>query len=187
MKLDEEQAGLVERILNEIDPRGFPQGRGADRIPSSSDARIVAETMAAGGRMLLTSDERTIDRAEVNRWARENGERMGFPAQDVVFQADQVLWSWAESRQGHERLMQAGLLACWPTDDNAPARDVLKVTIGTISAMRRGEGGKLRETANRLVWGLEQHSHPERMVEETRASFPSPTVETDRRHPTYRR
>ena len=41
MKLDEAQAGLVERILNEIDPRGFPQGRGADGIPYSSDEVLI--------------------------------------------------------------------------------------------------------------------------------------------------
>ena len=185
VKLEEKQEGLVERILSEIDAKGFPR-TAPERIPETVDARIVAESMALGAQMLLTSDTRTIERAEVNRWAREHGEGMGFPAQDVVFQADQVMWSWAESPEGHERLMKAGLLACWPPNDNASAREVVEKALATISAMRRGTGAKLIETADRLVYGLESHPDPERLVEEARETFPSRTVETDRQHPSYR-
>ena len=51
--------------------------------------------------------------------------------------------------------------------------------------MSRGSGGKLQEAAARLLNGLEQHEDPEKLVERTRARFPSATIETDRFHLTY--
>ena len=66
---------------------------------------------------------------------------MGFPAQNVVFQADQVMWAWAESPEGHERLMKAGLLACWPANDDASPKEVVQMT--SRRSMRcEGDGSK---------------------------------------------
>ena len=87
--------------------------------------------------MLLTSDERTIDRAEVNRWARENGERMGFPAQDVVFQADQVLWSWAETA---------------PSERRAPRR--VGQGLGGAARSATGDRAQCGDSCARRAWGV---------------------------------
>ena len=84
-----------------------------------------------------------------------------------------------------ERWIQAGLLACWPSANNAPAGAVLDSTEEGIGRMTRGDGGKLRHAGQRLLNGLRKHPDPDGLVERTRRRLPSPTVESDRRHPTY--
>jgi hypothetical protein len=135
--------------------------------------------------MLLTSNMRTIDRSEVNRWAVENGKALGFKPEPVLFHADATLVSWTAEPAQLERWIQAGMIACWPREDDAPTMTVIDRTLEGIGAMSRGSGGKLQDAAARLVNGLEQHDDPEALVERTRARLPSATVETDRFHPTY--
>ena len=175
---------LREEILAKIDPRCFPN-TDADDIPDLHDATIVAESLAIGSKMLLTSNLRTIDRVEVNEWAKANGDRIGFNAEDVLYPADATLVEWTRSTEGLERWIQAGMLACWPRDNEASARQVIQATRAGIEAMSRGTGGKLVSAAERLLNGIEQHRDPVALVERTRATFPSATVESDRRHPTY--
>ncbi len=178
------QQRMVDDILEEIDPRCFPR-TDSDDIVDLPDARIVAESLAIGAKMLFTSNMRTIDRVEVNEWAIANGKRLGFKPEDVLYPADATLVEWTRSEEGLERWIQAGLLACWPRNDQAKPRDVIHATRSGIEAMRRGTGGKLVAAAERLLNGIEQHPNPVALVERTRATFPSPTVESDRRHPTY--
>ena len=54
-----------------------------------------------------------------------------------------------------------------------------------IGRMTHGDGGKLRHAGQRLLNGLRKHPDPDGLVERTRRLLPSPTVESDRRHPTY--
>ena len=49
--------------------------------------------------------------------------------------------------------------------------------------MARGSGGKLTMTSERLINGLENHPDPIGLVERTRVRLPSPTIQTDRTHP----
>ena len=179
-----EQEELTERLLEKIDRRCFPTTDPVD-IDRSGDARIVCETVAVGAKMLLTSNMRTIDRTEVNRWTVENGDTLGFKPEPVLFQADVTFVTWIEDPAKLERWIQAGLIACWPQGDDTPAMTVIDRTLEGIGAMSRGSGGKLQEAAARLINGLEQHEDPEELVERTRARFPSATIETDRFHPTY--
>ena len=182
--LTEEQEGLTRRLLEKIDRRCFPTTDPGD-IDRSGDARIVCEAAAIGAKMLLTSNMRTIDRTEVNRWAVENGEALGFKPEPVLFHADATLVSWTTEPAQLERWIQAGMMACWPRDDDAPTMTIIDRTLKGIGAMSRGTGGKLQDAAARLVNGLEQHADPEGLVQRTRARLPSATIETDRFHPTY--
>ena len=77
------------------------------------------------------------------------------------------------------------MLACGPGRNDAPARDVIKATMEGITQMRSGSGGKLVAAAERLINGLRAYRDPVSLVETTRKTFPSVTIETDRRHPTY--
>ena len=184
VSLDEEQEELTDRLLQAIDRRCFPTTEPGD-IEQHPDARIVCESVALGAKMLLTSNMRSIDRVEVNRWAVDNGARYGFKPEPVLYQADATFVGWTEDRAGLERWIQAGLLACWPEDDRAPARAVIERTLAGIAAMTHGSGGKLPEAGARLINGLEQHPDPVELVERTRRLFPSATIRTDRGHPTY--
>ena len=181
--LTRKQEELTERLLEKIDRRCFPTTDPVD-IDRSNDARIVCEAVATGSKMLLTSNMRTIDRSEVNRWAIENGGALGFKPEAVLFQADATFVEWTSQPAELERWIQAGLIACWPADDDIPAMTIIDRTREGIGAMSRGSGGKLQEAAARLINGLEQHEDPEKLVERIRAGFPSATIETDRFHPT---
>lgn len=184
VSLDEKQEELADRLLLAIDRRCFPTTAPGD-IEQHPDARIVCESVALGARMLLTSNLRSIDRVEVNRWAVDNGARYGFKPEPVLYQAGATFVGWTEDRAGLERWIQAGLLACWPEEDDAPARTVIERTLAGITAMTHGSGDKLPEAGARLINGLEQHPDPVDLVERTRRLFPSATVRTDRQHPTY--
>lgn len=184
VSLDEKQDELADRLLLAIDRRCFPTTEPGD-IGQHPDARIVCESVALGAKMLLTNNLRSIDRVEVNRWAVDNGAGYGFKPEPVLYQADAAFVGWTEDRAGLERWIQAGLLACWPDDDDAPARAVVEHTLAGIAAMTQGSGGKLPEAGARLINGLEQHPDPLELVERTRRLFPSATIRTDRDHPTY--
>ena len=182
--LTPEQEELAERIRTVIDPACFPNTDPED-IPGLGDAAIVSESMALGAKLLLTSDLRSIDHIEVNRWTVENGTEWGIPAEETLHDADLTFLDWTKTPAELERWIQAGLLACWPSANNAPAGAVLDSTEEGIGRMTRGDGGKLRHAGQRLLNGLRKHPDPDGLVERTRRRLPSPTVESDRRHPTY--
>ena len=142
--LTRKQEELTERLLEKIDRRCFPTTDPVD-IDRSNDARIVCEAVATGAKMLLTSNMRTIDRSEVNRWAIENGGTLGFKPEAVLFQADATFVEWTSQPAELERWIQAGLIACWPADDDTPAMTIIDRTREGIGAMSRGSGGKLQE------------------------------------------
>ena len=119
--LTPEQEELAERIRTVIDPACFPNTDPED-IPGLGDAAIVSESMALGAKLLLTSDLRSIDHIEVNRWTVENGTEWGIPAEETLHDADLTFLDWTKTPAELERWIQAGLLACWPSANNAPGR-----------------------------------------------------------------
>ncbi|MDE2906056.1 MAG: hypothetical protein OXQ28_08220 [Acidobacteriota bacterium] len=177
---DREHAGRVTRLLDEIDPRGFP-GCPPNEIRNNPEARIVCETIALDAWLCLQTDMRVIDYVEINRWAKEAGHRNKDTADMLLYDADQSMVGWTYKPAGIEWLLQAGMLACWPDNDNAPAADVLRNTRRHIGAMTLG--GTLPASGQRLLNGLRTHPDPIGLVEETRKVLPSATVEAERRHP----
>ena len=175
-----EHLGRVSRLLDEIDPRGFPNCR-PDEIRRSPEARIVCETIALDAWLCLQTDMRIIDYVEINRWAKEAGHRNEDTADLLLYDADQSLVGWTYKPDGIQRLVQAGMLACWPADDDAPAVDVLRNTRRHIGAMTLA--GELPAAGQRLLNCLSTHPDPIGLVEKTRERLPSPTVEAERRHP----
>jgi len=184
LSLTDAQEELVDQLLDDIDSRCFPRTDPVfiDRHP---DARIVCESIAVGATMLLTSNMQTIDHIEVNRWAIENAPRYGLAARPVLRQADDAFLERTTDPVELETWLQAGLLASWPDADDAPARKVIERTIATITAMTHGTGGKLPHSGARLINGLRRHPDPIELVNTTRRRLPSPTVDTDRAHPSY--
>ena len=182
--LDPEQTDRAERMRTVIDPRCFPNTPPED-IPDLGDAVIVSEAMALDARLLLTSNLQSIDHIEVNRWMREHGREWGLRTGDLIQDADAAFVEWTTEPTGLERWVLAGMLACWPGDDDAPAWDVLDATMNGIRALVRGDGGKLPNAGARLLNGLQKHPDPERLVELTRRHLPSPTISTDSAHPSF--
>lgn len=181
--LDEEQDRLYRNLLRVIDPGCFRNANPAF-VSEHRDTQIICESIAAGATMLMTSNMRSIDRVRVNEWAINNGDRLGFAAEPVLYLADDALLGWTRSDTERERWLQAGLIACWPAKDNAPNDEVLRRAISGVERMTRGTGGKLPGAGRLLVEGLRQHLDPEGLVERTRQMLPSATIRSDREHPT---
>ena len=185
VKANAAQEQLAAEIQSSIDMRCFPHTRPERFEGATGDPRIVAETLALGGRMLLTSDINTIDRNLVNEWAVANGDRMGFAARDVVFLADQTLVALTRKPRERERWLQAGLMAAWPANDSASTEEIADATERTISRMCYGTGGKLKEAGRQILNSLEAHPDLNGLIERTRRTLPSATIEAERQHPTY--
>ncbi len=171
-------ADRVRALLDEIDPRGFPGCR-PDEIGRNPEARILCETIAVDEWLCLQTDMQFVDHVEVNRWALECGH---IPAgRRLVYDTDMSLIEWSYKRDGIHRLLQAGLLACWPEDDSAPAAEVLRRTRHEIGSMMLA--GRLPQTSRRLLNCLRTHPDAIGLVDQTRKLLPSRTVEAERRHP----
>ena len=184
--LSDEQIELSERVRDELPARCF-QHANAGYVADHRDAHIVAESIALAAKMLMTSNLRTINHRELNAWAMANGARLGFRAKPVVHEADGVLVEKAQTWEGTDRLLQAGLMACWPADDRTAADEIVKQTIARISSMSRRRGGRLPKTGELLSNGLQNHERAVKLVETIRRSLPSRTITTDREHPTFPR
>ena len=102
----------------------------------------------------------------------------------VVFQADDQLVRWTRSAAARERWIQAGMIASWPARDESSAEQVIRATIKNVGNLVR-TGGPLPNASARLLNELENHANPVGLVERTRRRFPSPTITTDRTHPSY--
>ena len=175
-----QHADRVHALLDEIDPRGFPGCR-PDEIGRNPEARILCETIAFDEWLCLQTDMYFVDHVEINRWALESGH---VPAERrLVYDTDMSLIEWSYTHDGIHRLLQAGLLACWPAD-NAPAAEVLRSTRHEIGAMMLA--GKLPQTGRRLLNCLRTHPDAIGLVDQTRQLLPSRTVEAERRHPRRR-
>ena len=170
----------VAQLLDGIDPRGFPGCR-PDEVRRSAEARIVCETIACEAWLCLRTDMRVIDHVEINRWAVEAGHRNEDTSDLLLYDADVSMVQWTYQPEDIQRWIQAGLLACWPEDDDAPAADVLRNTHRHIGAMALA--GTLPAGGQRLLNCLNTHPDPIGLVEETRRRLPSPTVEAERCHP----
>ena len=184
LEMDEALEDRVTELARSIDPKCF-RGARPGYVADHHDARIVCESMVLGASLLLTSNMRSINRRQVNEWAIANGKRLGFEPKPVIYPADATLMGWTQSQTGLDKWLQAGLIACWPRNDKASNKEVIDKTIKEVEQMAGGSGGKLRHSARRLVEGLRHHPKPEQLVERTREQFPSPTITSDRKHPTY--
>ena len=183
LELTPEQRELHTMLLSNLPRECFPTANPL-LLADNRDTQIVGETLALGGKMLLTSNMRTIDHIRLNEWAVDNGSRFGFKPEPVVFQADDQLVRWTRSPAARERWIQAGMIASWPVRDEASAVQVIRATVQHIGTLVR-TGGPLPNASARLLNELENHPNPVDLVERTRRRFPSPTITTDRSHPSY--
>ena len=123
--LDAREDALFDAIMDEINEACFPATY-ADDILDSREAKMVAETLAIGGKLLMTRSIRTIDSVQVAEWVRLNAKRMGFRPEPPLLEGDATMLGWVAGKTELERWIQAGFLAFWPADDNAPARAVIE-------------------------------------------------------------
>lgn len=172
----------INQLVDEIDPRGFPACR-PDDIRHNPDARIVCETIELDGWLYRRTDLRVVDSVEINRWAVEAGHRRHHRTARLIYDTDMALVEATYNPEDIQHWIQAGLLAGWPADDNAPPADVLRNTRRHVGAMTLA--GTLPSAGRRLLNCLNTHPDPIGLVEETRQLLPSATVNAERRHPRH--
>ena len=183
LALSPEQRQLQRTLLAHITRDCFPVVT-PQLLADNPDTQIICETIALGGKMLLTSNIRTIDHIEVNRWAVENAPRFGFHPEPVIFQADAQIVRWTESRVNAERWIQAGMLVSWPGGADADPDRVLSATRDRIGKLAATDW-PLPDACGRLLNELDRHPNPRRLVEQTRGRLPSATLASEQQHPTY--
>ena len=91
--LTPDQDKLKREIAAQIDPACF-ENAARHNVPAHRDTLIIAETLAVGGRLLLTSNMRSIKHKIVNEWATNNGARLGFKARPVVYPTDPTVFGY---------------------------------------------------------------------------------------------
>ena len=168
--LTPEQEDLAEELALKIPPSCFPK-TDEQYLESNHDTRIVCETAAAGGSMLLTSNLGTISHEAVNKWAVSKGRQHGFPARPFIFKADDALAATLETRGGLEQGMRAAVLTAWkrePRTVNQAVDDAREHLAGISS----GTGGHLKETAGRIVAALDACRNRRQLVESVAVRFP---------------
>ena len=179
----EEHEDTLEALLDAIPAECFPAVNNAT-IPLHRDARIVCETAALGGRMLLTTNMGTMKHERVNEWFETNAPKFGLPARGVVFRTDTALAADLKRPGGLEKGLQAAMLATWTRHERS-RDEIVSGCLKRLKQMYAGTGGQLRATAHLLHRGLKQHPDPDRIVLDVRLRLPSPAVESDYDHPTH--
>ena len=186
VELNEDEDHLAKIIARSF-PRECFVTAGKAELTEHRDTRIVAEALAVGATLLLTSNAHTIKRAEINDWAVKHGRRLGFKPKPVVADADATIGGWLKRDNRRETVLQAALMACWPAANDAEANTVIANAIAAFSRLGGQDGGRLRGSSAAIAHILQNHREPFMLVEQARSNLPSAVIETDRNHPTYRR
>ena len=184
LRLDDDQnrlAGTIARVL----PTACFVAPADMNLSDHRDTKIVAEALAVGATLLLTSNAHTIKRNEINDWALEHGRAVGFEPKRVVADADGTIINWLRRDDRRDRILQAAVMACWPKVDDADADRVIANARNTFHRMATGKGGRLQQSSAHISRMLDSHDDPLSLVERTRRNLPSAVIETDRHHPTY--
>ena len=176
IRLTPEEQEVAAHLQTEIPAECFPLVS-PKNIPEHPDARIVTETIAIGATMLLTSNLRSIDHEEINKWAKTMAPEWGRPVGEVVRDADEVLVEATRDSAKLEQLVQAGFIACWPDHDNASTEHVVGNTIRGFERLGRGGDTQLIKTAARMLNRIDKHPDLPALVEATRRLLPSKTIE----------
>ena len=181
LTVDEQK--LADEIERTIHYDCFKEGK-PGYIRGHQDTRIIAEALATGGTILLTSNIRSIKHKEVNGWAIKSGEHFGFKPRPVVQDTDAMMLRTTRRPQQTDLWLQAGIIACWPRNDKTTSEKIVQDTIAELEHMLEG---RLPGAGKRLTESLATHRNPNRLVDAVRKRLPSTTISTDREHPAYRR
>ena len=185
LRLTDDQRALAEDVARAIPPSCFP-GAPAEHIREHRDTRIICETLAVKGQMLLTSNMRTIDHERVNDWTVRKGAELGFPAKPVLFYADAALALTLLTDEELERGMRTAILATWSPAPRTTSQ-IIQDSINGLARLNPGIGAHLRVSTRLIRETLEECTDhdKERLVAAVRKGLPSAAVESDRAHPAH--
>ena len=138
-ELSPAEDALARRLLGRdgIPPECFPRAEGT--LADDNDAQIIAQVIAVGGTLLLTSNMVMVRDGMLQEWfERHHNEWPGVQARQLVQRVDELFCRWWRHRRGPEVLTRTALAAFWPEDTSASAELVQKHAEGGLEAMARG-------------------------------------------------
>ncbi len=183
--LTQEQLIQKEELLRRITRRGFPNIT-SDSIPYEKDAHLIAEAIILKGKLLLTSNMRSISHRHVNEWSNKHGHEYGGRNEDIIANTDTMLCDWLRKRED-DRMLQGALIATADREGKA-AEEPEKWMDHAMNVIRRVTGHpshQLHRFGKLLTTEMEAHPNPRELTSRAAGRLPSATVHTDQQHPNH--
>ena len=176
-RMSREEHALVENLLGPdgFAPECFPDARGP--LDEHNDAKIVAQVVARGGTMPITSDTTIVDEVELARWHAGEGKRWNLKVENIVYDVDSLFTGWAKHPECGDSFVRTALGAFWPEDPRAGINIVREAVEAGVEALAQGQ---MPRFGKHLKAKIERHRDIRRLVEETRRQLPERTRGAER-------
>ena len=158
-------------------PECFPDSKGP--LSEHNDAQILAEVMAKGGVLLITSDTTFVEEVRMARWFKDNKERLELKSQAAVWNADELYVQWGRHPGADRAFTKTALGAFWPEEARAGVNAVRTSVEEGIERMIRG--GQLARFGRYLRSTLQHSKELPQLMEEVRGALPEKTRGAERR------
>lgn len=137
-ELSRAEEAIAQRLLSRdgMPPECFPRAEGA--LHEDNDARVIAQVLAVGGTLLITSNMAMVVEELLQEWFdRHHNQWPGMEPRRVVQQADVWLRRCWEHPAGPRVLTRSVLGAFWP-ETGADTERVLERAEKGLNAMAKG-------------------------------------------------
>ena len=160
-----------------------------EALEETADARIVAEVVACGAELLLSSNFNTIEIDELNGWLHKHRYAPSEQGTGPIHIVDSYVHECMEStEQGRALGLKALLAGFWPEDRNCDPEEVKANAMGAIGRMQ-SRGGHLSKTGGYLSDKLTSPRWQpwiDATIEALRQSGGQRVREAERRHPKHK-
>ena len=164
--LDPAERALATRLLGEdgMPAECFPKAEG--RLEDDNDARIIAQMIAAGRTLLLSSNLVMVRDQALHDWFDAHHKKWpGVQAHKLVRHVDPLFCRWWSETGRMDVLPRTSLAASWPEDANAPPAEVRKCSENGLQALARGH---FRKFAPQVLAHLQQSANIPGQIERVR-------------------
>lgn len=137
--LNRVEKDLANALLEQdgLPPEVFPRAQG--RLAEDNDAQMVAQVMACGGRMVVTSNRVLIEKGVLDEWlARRQNEWPGLTADKLLAEVDPLYTAWWQGHPLGPKLMTRIVLAAyWPEHERSTKERILQSAKQGAEALQR--------------------------------------------------
>ena len=186
--LDEHMDEVRTKLLETIPPRLF-HTENQETLEATPDARIVAEVVACGAELLLSSNFNTVEIHELNEWLHKSGYATRRDGSGPIHVVDNYVHECMESTEQGRRLgLKAVLAGFWPEDRNCDVDEVRASAMEAIARMQT-KGAHLNQTGSYLSEKLTDwrwKTWIDATINEMREEAGQRVRQAERRHPKHK-
>ena len=139
-RLTGEERALTRLLLGRdgLPTDAFPRAQG--RLADDNDAQMVAEVMASGGRMIITSNRVLIEKDMLDEWLKRNQNHWpGLSSDKLLADVDPLYTRWWKGHPLGPKLMTRIVLnAYWPQNERAQTEEVIAEAKKGAQSLERG-------------------------------------------------